>query len=365
MITKFSSLYAGHVDLGDMGQDSTPAKRSPLLERASHDGVLEDRGDREEYGPARLRHVLAGRAPLPARRLRVHSEHPDGGGASRARDRAPADRLRLQHLPDVAPVAARRGLRHRGHPHRRPRDLRGRTRLPHPGGRDPRRRHDGPGAQSGDVRGAARHHVQGVPQRELSHKGKHYTIPPKLPYRGYELEELTLVPRPKHLPVECWQPIVSASPRGLDFMVKHGIRGIVGGGSALLGEGPVVGYRDALARAGIEAELGEGICVGVNFYLADSQEQAVREATPYYEEHAKMFAPLGFFAGSPTSRPWRSPARRLGRCRLPDHRPADAVPLVVLRHRGGDDRLSARAPGASSPGSRPSTCSRAWARRSR
>ena len=80
-------------------------------------------------------------------------------------------------------------------------------------------------------------------------------------------------------------------------MVKHGIKGIVGGGSALLGEGPVAGYRDALARAGIDAALGEGICVGVNFYLADSREQAIREATPYYEEHAKMFAPLGFFHG--------------------------------------------------------------------
>ena len=25
MITTFSSLYAGHIDLGDMGQDATPA----------------------------------------------------------------------------------------------------------------------------------------------------------------------------------------------------------------------------------------------------------------------------------------------------------------------------------------------------
>jgi alkanesulfonate monooxygenase SsuD/methylene tetrahydromethanopterin reductase-like flavin-dependent oxidoreductase (luciferase family) len=131
----------------------------------------------------------------------------------------------------------------------------------------------------------------------FSHHGKHYTLPPKLPYRGYELEELSLVPRPKHLPVECWQPIVSASPRGMDFMVKHGIRGVVGGGSALLSEGPITGYRDALARAGIEAQLGEGLCIGINFHLADSKEQAVREATPYYEEHAKMFAPLGFFRG--------------------------------------------------------------------
>src|SRR4249920_44613 len=59
----------------------------------------------------------------------------------------------------------------------------------------------------------------------FAHKGKHYTLPPEVPYRGYTLKELTLVPRPIHRPVECWQPIVSANPRGLDFMVKHGIKG--------------------------------------------------------------------------------------------------------------------------------------------
>src|SRR5207237_10901844 len=61
----------------------------------------------------------------------------------------------------------------------------------------------------------------------FSHRGKHYTLPPEVPYRGYALKELTLVPRPIHLPVETWQPIVSANPRGLDFMVKHGIKGAV------------------------------------------------------------------------------------------------------------------------------------------
>ena len=69
-------------------------------------------------------------------------------------------------------------------------------------------------------------------QRAFSHRGKHYTIPPRVPYRGYELEEITLVPRPRTLPVECWQPVVSASPRALDFMAKHDIRGIIGGGAA-------------------------------------------------------------------------------------------------------------------------------------
>ena len=66
--------------------------------------------------------------------------------------------------------------------------------------------------------------------RSFSHHGKYFDIPPKVPYRGYELEEITLVPRPKNLPVECWQPIVSSNQRGIDFMIKHGIKAISGGG---------------------------------------------------------------------------------------------------------------------------------------
>ena len=52
-------------------------------------------------------------------------------------------------------------------------------------------------------------------QESFSHRGKYYTIPPQVPYRGYELKEITLVPRPIHRPVEIWQPIVSQ--RGMDL----------------------------------------------------------------------------------------------------------------------------------------------------
>jgi len=131
-------------------------------------------------------------------------------------------------------------------------------------------------------------------EESFRHEGKFYTIPPRVPYRGYELEELTLVPRPARLPVECWQPIVSASPRGLDFMAKHGIKGIVGGGSALMAEAPIQAYREALERAGVETELGGNLCIGVNFHIAETREQAIKEATPFFEEHLKMFGPLGF-----------------------------------------------------------------------
>src|SRR6266702_3372744 len=41
-------------------------------------------------------------------------------------------------------------------------------------------------------------------ERSFAHHGRHYTIPPKVPYRGYELEDITVVPRPARLPVECW-----------------------------------------------------------------------------------------------------------------------------------------------------------------
>ena len=132
----------------------------------------------------------------------------------------------------------------------------------------------------------------------FSHKGKYYTLPPEVPYRGYTLKDLTLVPRPIHLPVETWQPIVSASPRAMDFMIKHDIKGAVGGGAATMQQGPMVAYRDAANRAGKDLQLGENLMLGIFFHLADSKEKAVKALRPLYEEHAKMFAPLGFLPGA-------------------------------------------------------------------
>ena len=61
----------------------------------------------------------------------------------------------------------------------------------------------------------------------FSHQGKHYTLPPEVPYRGYTLKDLTLVPRPVHLPVECWQPVVSAigARAGFHGEARHQGRG--------------------------------------------------------------------------------------------------------------------------------------------
>lgn len=133
----------------------------------------------------------------------------------------------------------------------------------------------------------------------FSHHGKHYDIPSRIPYRGYELKDITLVPRPVNLPVECWQPIVSANQRGMDFMVKHGIKGVIGGGAIVGGEGESLAHKwqETLARSGRETELGEDLLLTYTLQLADSQEKAVQQAQTYYEEHLKMFAPLNMVAG--------------------------------------------------------------------
>jgi alkanesulfonate monooxygenase SsuD/methylene tetrahydromethanopterin reductase-like flavin-dependent oxidoreductase (luciferase family) len=130
--------------------------------------------------------------------------------------------------------------------------------------------------------------------KPFSHQGNYYTIPPEVPYRGYTLKEITLVPGPEHLPVECWQPIQSGSERAFNFMAKHGINGVIGGGSAEGGavERHMIGFRQAYARRGIQLELGERLALGYQFHISTSREQAIREAAPHYEENMKMFGEL-------------------------------------------------------------------------
>jgi len=133
----------------------------------------------------------------------------------------------------------------------------------------------------------------------FAHHGKHYSIPPRVPYRGYDLTRISVVPRPLSQPVEWWQPIVGGSPAALDFMVRHGIKGVIGGGAAPGGasDATVAAWRDALARHGRQTELGTDLIIGFSVYVAPTVEQGIAEATPIFEENMKMFAPLGFVRG--------------------------------------------------------------------
>ncbi len=131
-------------------------------------------------------------------------------------------------------------------------------------------------------------------QRPFSHEGRHYELPPVVPYRGYDLRDLTLVPRPIYRPLECWQPIQSATPRGLDFMVKHGIKGLIGGGVAEGGamDNTITAWQQAHERAGSRKAPGEDLSIGFHFFLADTVEEGIERYSKFYEENIKMFGPL-------------------------------------------------------------------------
>ena len=64
-----------------------------------------------------------------------------------------------------------------------------------------------------------------------------------------------------------------------------------------MAERSIHAYQEAAERAGVDYTLGEGLSLGIFFHIAESRERAVREITPWYEEHVKMFGPLGFVPG--------------------------------------------------------------------
>ena len=130
-------------------------------------------------------------------------------------------------------------------------------------------------------------------EESFSHQGKHYTIPSEVPYRGYTLKDITLVPRPIHQPVEVWQPIVSGSARGLDFMARHGIKGVISATAEDFVGRWFRDYQEAAARHGRTLQLGEDLILGFRMSIDDTVEGAIAKARPYFEEHAKFMAPLG------------------------------------------------------------------------
>jgi alkanesulfonate monooxygenase SsuD/methylene tetrahydromethanopterin reductase-like flavin-dependent oxidoreductase (luciferase family) len=143
-------------------------------------------------------------------------------------------------------------------------------------------------------------------EEAFSHRGKYYTVPPPVPYRGYELHEVTLVPRPVRRPVEVWQPI--ASGKTIDFLARHDLKGMVTLNGERISDQVFRAYRDACARHGRPKELGEDLCLGLGFYMAETREQAIRQVEPAHDERYKWFAPFGFVRyADAQGRPWGTP----------------------------------------------------------
>jgi alkanesulfonate monooxygenase SsuD/methylene tetrahydromethanopterin reductase-like flavin-dependent oxidoreductase (luciferase family) len=299
MITTFGSLYAGHVDLDNEGLDGTPVNERWLpdeqlvtaFDKATEIAQLMDRSGYDVFWLAEHHFQREGYEVIPnILMLAVHLAHL-------------TDRIKFGCGFNIAPM---------WHPLRLAEDFATadyltRGRVVFGVGRGYHTREvetfGAPMLDPDANRALFEEQIEIIfkafNEQSFAHQGKHYTLPPQVPYRGYELKELTLVPRPLNRPVECYQPVVSASQRALDFMARMGIKGVIGGGAAAGGaaDKTIRAWQDALRRNGRETELGEDLVIGLMFHIADTEEQAIREATPFFEEWMKMFAPLGFVPG--------------------------------------------------------------------
>jgi alkanesulfonate monooxygenase SsuD/methylene tetrahydromethanopterin reductase-like flavin-dependent oxidoreductase (luciferase family) len=148
-------------------------------------------------------------------------------------------------------------------------------------------------------------------QDSFSHRGRFYTIPADVDFRGYHLKDVTLVPRPVNLPVEIWQAV--ASGKSIPFMVQHGIKGMVTMNGDLVTRQIFHQFQDEAAKAGRQLQLGEDLCWGGGLYLADSLDEAVERVRPYHDERFKWFAPFGFVRyADEHGRPWGTPGAPTG-----------------------------------------------------
>ena len=144
-----------------------------------------------------------------------------------------------------------------------------------------------------------------------SHRGRFYAIPAPVKYRGYDLKDVTMVPRPVNRPVEIWQAI--ASGKSIPFMVQHGIKGMVTMNGELITRQIFGQFREEAARVGRMLAPGEDLAWGAGLYLADSLEEAIERVRPYHDERYKWFAPFGFVRyADEQGRPWGTPGAPAG-----------------------------------------------------
>src|SRR5487761_2473081 len=96
-------------------------------------------------------------------------------------------------------------------------------------------------------------------------KGKFFECPPQVDYRGYKLNDITMVPRPKHLPVEIFMPV--ASGRTIDMMAEYGLKAMVDLNGEKILDDVVRAYQAACAKHGQEKQLGQDMIWGTGLYL--------------------------------------------------------------------------------------------------
>ncbi|MHB8190565.1 MAG: LLM class flavin-dependent oxidoreductase [Ferrimicrobium sp.] len=132
-------------------------------------------------------------------------------------------------------------------------------------------------------------------QERFSYSGKHFTFPPPgIPDRGATVTELTLVPRPKHQPVEIFQPV--GSPATLNYVASQGFTGVF----AMAPFDVIKESWDRFAAVSAESgrELGPGVgrCLQLPIHVGRTSAEARASGRPGHDEFVKFLSPYGRFS---------------------------------------------------------------------
>ena len=151
--------------------------------------------------------------------------------------------------------------------------------------------------------------------------------------------------------------------RGLDFMHKHRIKGLIGGGAATMAEKSIYAYQEAAQRAGLDWKLGEGLSLGIFYHLADSRERGRPRDHAVVRGAREDVRAAGLRARHhPRAARRLHAARRLGRRRRAHRRGLHEGGRLVRGAARGAGGLSPLARGSASPASSTCTSPTAWAR---
>lgn len=139
-------------------------------------------------------------------------------------------------------------------------------------------------------------------REQFSYSGKHFTFPPPgIPDRGATVTQLTLVPRPVHLPIEIFQPV--GSPATLEYVARQGFTGVFAMAPySVLKEGWDK-FAEVAGSAGRELQSGQGRCLQLPIHVGRTTQQALETGRSAHDEFVKFLSPYGRFTrfvnGSP------------------------------------------------------------------
>ena len=137
--------------------------------------------------------------------------------------------------------------------------------------------------------------LQAFGNERFSYSGKHFTFPPPgIPVRGSVVKDLTLVPKPRTMPM-VYQAV--GSPATLEYVARMGFSGVFANTHLSKLRPRWEQFGEIAAANGHEHGRGGGRVFVINVHAGPTREEAFRTGRNGHDEFCRFLAPYGRFSG--------------------------------------------------------------------